>query len=139
MRIYRLALLAFSLVFALLRTASAECPKTGRYDVEIDSAPQGAPIYIGDKSCQIGVTPWKGKLNKGTYTVIIESPGYEPANKTFTVAAVRKSQPLFVPLTKKAEPPKIDIQAAADPKGVSGATIILDGEPKGQAPTVITS
>ena len=139
MKLNRLALLAISLVFALLRVAHADCPRSGRYDVEIDSAPQGAPIYIGDKSCQIGVTPWKGKLNKGTYQVIIETPGYEPATKSFTVAAVRRSQPLFVPLTKKAEPPKIDIQAAADPKGVSGATIILDGEPKGQAPTVITS
>jgi hypothetical protein len=139
MRINRLALLAISLVFALLRVAHADCPKTGRYDVEIDSSPQGAPIYIGDKSCQVGVTPWKGKLNKGTYTVIIETPGYEPANKPFVVAAVRRSQPLFVPLTKKADPPKIDVQAAADPKGVSGATVMLDGEIKGQAPTIITT
>jgi hypothetical protein len=139
MRIYRLALLAFSLVLAFMSTASADCPKTGRYDVEIDSAPQGAPIYIGDKTCQVGVTPWKGKLNKGTYTVIIETPGYESANKTFVVAAVRRSQPLFVPLTKKADPPKIDIQAAADPKGVAGATVMLDGEIKGQAPLIITT
>src|SRR5258706_5645196 len=139
MRINRLALLAIWFVFALVRVAHAECPKTGRYDVEIDSAPQGAPIYIGDKSCQVGVTPWKGKLNKGTYDVIIETPGYETGKKSCVVAAVRRAQPLYVPLTKKAEPPKIDIQAAADPKGVAGATIMLDGEIKGQAPTVITT
>ena len=136
----RLALpLAIALVFGFVTAAHAECPKTGRYSVHIDSAPQGAPIYIGDKSCQIGVTPWDGKLNKGTYQVIIETPGYESATKTFAVAAVRRTQELFVPLIKKADPPKIDVQAAADPKGVAGATVMLDGEIKGQAPVVITT
>ena len=38
MKLNRLALLAISLVFVLLRVAHADCPKTGRYDVEIDSA-----------------------------------------------------------------------------------------------------
>lgn len=126
-------------ILALVVSAHADCPKTGRYSVKIDSAPQGAPIYIGDKSCQIGVTPWEGKLNKATYTVLIETPGYEPASKQFTVGALRKQQELFVPLVKKADPPKVDVQAAADPKGVAGATIMLDGEVKGQAPMVITT
>jgi hypothetical protein len=119
--------------------ARAECPKTGRYAVHIDSAPQGAPIYIGDKTCQVGVTPYDGKMNKGTYQVIIETPGYETANKTFSVAAVRRTQELFIPLVKKADPPKIDVRADADPKGVAGATVMLDGEVKGQAPLVITT
>ncbi len=65
------------IVLALLgQRAFADCPKTGRYAVKIDSAPQGAPIYIGDKTCQIGVTPYVGKLNRGDYNVIIETPGY---------------------------------------------------------------
>src|SRR5215475_8077630 len=102
MRISRLALPTIALLFGFVAAAHADCPTTGRYDVEIDSAPQGAPIYIGDKTCQIGVTPWKGKLNKGTYNVIIETPGYEPATRSFSVAAVRRAQPLFIPLIKKA-------------------------------------
>jgi hypothetical protein len=120
-------------------TAHADCPKTGRYSVKIDSAPQGAPIYIGDKSCQIGTTPWQGKLNKGDYQVIIDTPGYEPATKLFHVAAYRKQQELFVPLIKKADPPKIDIKADADPKGMAGATVLLDGEVKGNAPITLTT
>lgn len=120
-------------------TAHADCPKTGRYSVKIDSAPQGAPIYIGDKSCQIGTTPWQGKLNKGDYQVIIDTPGYEPATKPFHVAALRKQQELFVPLIKKADPPKIDIKADADPKGMAGATVLLDGEVKGNAPVTLTT
>jgi hypothetical protein len=118
--------------------AHADCPKTGRYAVKIDSAPQGAPIYINDKSCQIGVTPWTGKLNRGDYTVIIETPGYEPQTKQFHVGALRATQELFVPLVKKADPPKIDVRADAD-KNMFGATVILDGQPQGQAPMIVTT
>ena len=140
MKLPRIAALALVVTVLGLSTAAfADCPKTGRYAVKIDSAPPGAPIYIGDKTCQIGVTPWEGKLNKATYTVIIETPGYETATKTFSVAALRKTQELFVPLVKKADPPKLDIRADADPKGVSGATVMLDGEVKGQAPIVIVT
>jgi hypothetical protein len=136
----RLSLAAVGLiVLALAGNAMGDCPKTGRYAVKIDSAPQGAPIYIGDKSCQIGVTPWSGKLNKGDYSIIIETPGYETATKEFHVAALRRTQELFLPLVKKADPPKIDVRADADPKGVAGATVMLDGEVKGQAPLVITT
>jgi len=139
MRLSGVAALAIVFSIAFVTAASADCPKTGRYSVKIDSAPPGAPIYIGDKTCQVGVTPWEGKLNKATYTVIIETPGYETATKQFVVAALRKQQELFVPLVKKADPPKLDIRADADPKGMAGATVMLDGEVKGQAPLVITT
>jgi hypothetical protein len=45
--------------------AQANCPgnKPGRFAVKIDSAPQGAAVYINDKACPpVGVTPWEGKL-----------------------------------------------------------------------------
>ena len=123
--------------------AQASCPglspQHGRYAVKIDSAPPGAAIYLNDKSCPaLGVTPWTGKLNAGDYTVILEAPGYEPANKPFRVGRLRKTQELFVPLIKKAEPPKIDVRADAD-KNMFGATIMLDGQPQGQAPVVLTT
>jgi hypothetical protein len=138
MRFSRIAVMALVFLGVVTTAAQAgDCPKTGRYSVKIDSAPQGAPIYIGDKTCQIGVTPWEGKLNKASYTIIIETPGYESASKTFVVAALRKQQELFVPLVKKADPPKLDIRVDADPKGMAGATVMLDGEIKGQAPVVI--
>src|SRR3954470_14036334 len=120
MRLSGVAALAIVFSVAFVTAASAaDCPKTGRYAVKIDSAPQGAPIYIGDKTCQVGVTPWQGKLNKGDYNVIIETPGYEPQTKAFHVGALRAAQELFVPLIKKADPPKIDVRADAD-KSVFG-------------------
>ena len=133
------------LVLAVSSTAYAQanCPgvdsKRGRYAVKIDSAPPGAAIYINDKTCPpVGVTPWEGKLNAGDFTVVLEAPGYDPASRPFKVARLRKAQELFVPLVKKAEPPKIDVRADAD-KNVFGATVILDGQPQGQAPMVLTT
>ncbi len=122
------------------QAADCSVAKSGRYAVKIDSAPQGAAIYINTKDCPaIGVTPWQGKLNNGDYTVIIEAPGYETYSKPFKVAKLRASQEVFAPLVKKADPPKIDIRADADPKGVAGATIMLDGEVKGTAPAVVVT
>jgi len=133
-------LLAVAAFFSSTAHAQAPCPgnKPGRFAVKIDSAPQGAAIYIGDKSCPaLGVTPWSGKLNPGEYTVLVEAPGYDLATRPFKVARVRKTQEMFVPLVKKLDPPKIDVRADAD-KNVAGATVVLDGQPQGQAPMVLT-
>jgi hypothetical protein len=122
--------------------SAAPCPNTAggtKYAVKIDSAPPGATIYINDKSCAIGTTPYSGKLLPGDNAVIVELNGYEVANRTFKVARSRKVQELFVPLVKKAEPPRIEVKADADPKGVAGAQIWLDGEMKGVAPITLTT
>ena len=134
---------ALPVVLALASPARADdCPgnKPGRYAVQIDSAPQGAAIYINSKSCPaIGVTPWSGKLNNADYTVIIEAPGYEPATREFKVYRLRKAQSLFVPLIKKPDPPKIDVRVDAD-KNVAGASVLLDGEAQqGPAPMVLVT
>ena len=50
------------IVLALITTRAADaqnCPaaKNAKYSVKIDSAPQGAAIYVGDKACgAIGAT-----------------------------------------------------------------------------------
>lgn len=111
----------------------------GRNPVNIDSAPQGAAIFMNETSCpQIGVTPWQGKLRKGTYTVIFQVRGYESGTHLFNVINSGKQQELFVPLTKTPEPPKIDVRADVD-KDVAGATIWLDGSPVGTAPMIVTT
>jgi hypothetical protein len=99
-----------------LRSAHAECPpnKPGRtQQVIIESTPRGAAVYINDKSCQVGLTPWQGKLNYADYTVIIEAPGFEPVTQTFKVAWHSTPQVLSLTLVAKPEPPKVD--AAATP------------------------
>jgi hypothetical protein len=127
-----------SLAFAP-RSAHADCAsiKAGKFKVKIDSAPQGAAIYINDKSCSIGATPWEGALANGEFTVLLEAQGYEPTQRKFTVARVRKTQELFVPMAKK---PQLEINANADPQLI-GATVSLDGQPSGliQGPLVINT
>ena len=140
---WSLMLLLALATFSSTARAQANCPgvnaQRGRYAVKIDSAPPGAAIYLNDKACPpLGVTPWEGKLNAGDYTVLLEAPGYDPASRPFKVGRLRKAQELFVPLVKKLDPPKIDVRADAD-KNVFGATVLLDGQPQGQAPVVLTT
>jgi hypothetical protein len=140
-----LTLLATLVASAILsRVAHAQAPgcagsKPGHFAVKIESAPSGAAVYLNDKACPaLGVTPWEGKLNSGDYTLIIEAPGYDLATRPFRVAKVRKTQEAFIPLVKKLDPPKIDVRADAD-KNLFGATVLLDGQPQGQLPMVLTT
>jgi len=118
----------------------ASCPNARaqrtQYSVKIDSAPPGATIYIDNKACpSIGQTPWTGKLNSGSLTVIIEKPAYKPTTRIFKIARVRRVQELFVPLEAQ---PRIEVNASAD-KNVVGATISVDGVSAGevQGPVII--
>lgn len=117
------------------------CPqaKSGRkYKVKVDSAPPGATVYANAKECgALGVTPWSGTLPVGTYNFILELEGYQQGSKTLTVKRVRAVQELFLPLVKKADPPKIDVRADAD-KNLFGAQLYVDGELKGQIPMIVT-
>lgn len=132
--------LLLAVVFSTAPAHAQSCPgnKPGRYKVKVDTAPPGATVYIGSKQCPaLGTTPWSGALGKGTYSVIIEAPGYETATKTLKVAAVRKVQELFVPLVRK---PQLEIRADADPNLI-GATVSIDGQPQGaiQGPMVVST
>jgi hypothetical protein len=140
----RLAAWALALTLLLeasLATAQTTCPqaKSGRkYKVKVDSAPPGATIYFGSKECgPMGVTPWAGSVPAATYNVIVELEGYQPATKPFTVKRARAAQELFLPLVKKADPPRIDVRADAD-KNLFGAQLYVDGELKGQVPMLVT-
>jgi hypothetical protein len=139
-------LAAIAVTAVLLFTSSAAhaqaCPmakSSKKYKIKVDSAPQGATVYLDRKDCgAVGVTPWTGTLASGEVTVIVELDGYTPGTKTYKVARTRKVQDVFVPLVKKVDPPKIDISAAAD-KNLFGAAVILDGQPQGQVPVTITT
>lgn len=142
MRVFRpLILLVAVMLFGAHASYAGPCDsaKNGKFKVKIDSAPQGAAIYVDSKDCPaVGVTPWDGALNAGDVTVIVEAPGYEPKTQIFKVARVRKTQELYVPLVKKQDPPKIAVLADAD-KNLFGASIQLDGQPVGQVPMTITT
>jgi hypothetical protein len=123
------------IVIATATTASA----ASKYKVRVESSPAGATVYINSKDKgAVGITPWEGTLAKGTYTVIVELHGYAPATRQLKVARTRKLQSVFVPLTRQAEPPRIDVTAAAD-QNVHGATVYLDDDAQGTAPVLLTT
>jgi hypothetical protein len=130
------------LALTVARAEAATCPlaKAGtKYKVRIDSAPQGATVYLDRKECgAVGVTPWAGSLPNGDYTVILELDGYDHKEQAIKVVRSRKEQPQFIPLVKKQDPPRIDIRADAD-KNVFGAQVFLDGQPQGTAPLILTT
>ncbi|MBA2539996.1 MAG: PEGA domain-containing protein [Deltaproteobacteria bacterium] len=132
-------------LFALFASERAEAQPAGcpnakaqrtQYAVKIDSVPVGAAIFVDGKQCgSLGSTPWTGKLNPGTITVIFEKDGYKPFTKSITVARVRKQQDFSVALEPQ---PRIEVNANAD-KNVVGATVTVDGVPAGtvQGPLII--
>jgi hypothetical protein len=142
MRTIYVAFCAFVTLALFVSTAgAAPCPTTAsgtKYPIKVDTAPPGATVYLNDKTCAAGTTPWSGKVTAGNVTIIVELAGYDIAQRSVKVARSRKTQEFFLPLVKKADPPKIEVKADADPKGVAGAQVWLDGEMKGQAPIVLT-
>lgn len=144
MRIDRLLFLVLSvaLLVGAVGRASAQpaCPHTNKqryqYTVKIDSAPPGATIHLDNIGCApIGKTPWTGKINSGSVTIVLEAPGYETATVTWKVARTRRAQSKFVPMTRR---PQIEVRADAD-RNLVGATVSVDGVPQGdvQGPLVI--
>ncbi len=58
--------------------------------VVIESKPEGAAIYLGDKRRGIFTrTPYTGNLNQGEHTVIVELRKFKPERKTFYVRSDR--------------------------------------------------
>lgn len=124
-------------VFAGSAFAQPPSMKRGRYKVRIESAPPGAKVYLDGKQYgPVGVTPWEGKLRRGEALVIVEKEGYQDAQKRIDVRRRRGVQDFFLPMVKKADPPKIDVRADAD-KNSFGAQVWIDGQVQGQVPVLV--
>jgi hypothetical protein len=105
-----------------------------KYKVKIDSAPQRAAIYLDDKKYGIvGYTPWNGRLISGTWKIIIEAEGYEPATKSIRVYRRRSTQEHFLPLVKKEQPAVVEVRADAD-KNAFNSQVWIDGQMRGTVP-----
>jgi hypothetical protein len=108
-------------------------PKKGKKSkVFIDSSPQQAAVYLDDKKYGIvGYTPYRGTLVRGTWTIILELPGFKPATQPFQVRSSGNN--VFLPLEKQELPGTVDVQAHSDPNLV-GAQVFIDGQAKGTVP-----
>src|SRR3954453_6407021 len=95
-------------------------PSGHKMKVVIDSAPQQAAIYLNDKSFGIqGYTPSTLRLPKGTYTVILELPGFKAVSRPVTVV---RSQTFMLPLEREAKPATLDVRSVSN-DSASGGTL----------------
>src|SRR6185503_18917595 len=74
------------------------------------------------------------KLPKGTYTIILELPGFQPIQKPLVVS---KSQAFVFTMERAIRPAILDVRAPAGNDGALGAQLIVDGAPVGTVPARI--
>ena len=102
--------LALAILCAFSGRAAAQLeprpPRGGpAYPVAIDSAPQQAAIYLDDeKYGTVGYTPWSGKLEEGSWKVILKKDGYQLATRVITVRSSGEVQETFIPMVRRVEP-----------------------------------
>ena len=103
--------------------------------IKIDSQPQQAAIYVNSKDAGIkGYTPTTLRLPRGTYTIILELPGFRPVQKPLTVT---RSEAFVFTLERQARPAVLDVRAPATNPAAAGAQLFVDGAPVGQVPARI--
>jgi len=92
--------------------------------VEINSTPDGAEVYFGDK--REGVTPFKGKILRGTYNIrILKLPEYKEKRDVLNVISGETLSKSYV-LT-----PLYMLKLSTNPQG---ADVRIDGVLKGKTP-----
>ena len=118
---------------AFAQTNEAPWRARGRkYLVKIDSSPQNATVYLNDKRYgPVGYTPFKGRITRGDFKLIVELPGYKTGERPIRIA--RATREFFVVLEKTEAVGTVDVQATAD-ANVLGAAILVDNLQKGSAP-----
>jgi hypothetical protein len=130
MRLFVLCALAPSL---LVLSSPLHAQSSDKLRVKIASQPPEAAIYIDSKDAGIkGYTPSTLRLPKGSYTVILELPGYRPVSKPITVT---RSQAFLFPLDKQAKPAAFDVRAAPNNDAATGAQLLVDGAAVGTVPS----
>jgi hypothetical protein len=100
--------------------------------VKIDSAPQQAAIYVDSKEYGIeGYTPQTLRLPKGTYTIILELPGFQQVQRPIEV---KRSQAFVFTLERAARPAVLDVRVSQANDSALGGQLFVDGAPVGTVP-----
>jgi PEGA domain len=100
--------------------------------VKIDSAPQQAAVYVDSKEFGIqGYTPATIKLPKGTYTIILELPGFRPVQKAITIS---RSEGFVFTMERQARPSVLDVRSSQSNDTATGGSLYVDGAALGTVP-----
>lgn len=111
-----------------VRASIAKCQLLQRPAVTIESDPQGASIYLDDKSKLVGQTPFTVKLDPGKYKLFLNLDGHVPFEQDLEV---RAGQPLTLrfKLEKHQRVGSIRVKS-----NVRGASLFIDGRNVGLTP-----
>lgn len=110
--------------------ARAQAPHKMR--IKIDSQPQQAAVYVDRKEDGIkGYTPTTLRLSRGSYTIILELPGFRPVQKPISVS---RSEGFIFTLERQAKPAVLDVRATGNNDAATGAQLFVDGAPVGTVP-----
>src|SRR5258706_934713 len=124
-KILACSLLLFSSL-ALAQTKPRPTRPGHKMRIKIDSAPQQAAIFVDSKEYGIeGYTPSVLKLPKGSYTVILELPGFRPVQRAITVT---RSEGFVFTLERAARASVLDVRSSSNDSG-TGAQVAVDGAP----------
>jgi hypothetical protein len=105
------------------------------YKVSLASTPAGAEIRVDERAGEpIGVTPWTGTLPEGNHMVILTLAGHHELVEELVVAAQKKLQKFSFTLQGITYG---NVQVVVGPAASEGAEILVDGEAKGQVPSVL--
>lgn len=131
MRLHHLLCLAAVSALIWLVPSADAAPRVRTGTVVITSQPPGAIVRVDDRNgAPVGVTPWRGRLPRGTHTVWIELADHEVFEASLAVG-VRVAR-LDARLQPKPRPGKIEV-SLADPAITSGR-MSIDGRDVGPAP-----
>lgn len=98
--------------------------------ITVDSNPSGAAVTVVETGNRLGTTPLREvALDPGTYTLRVELDKYETAERTLPVS-LAGTPAIEVDLVRKAGHIRVESTPAK-------ATVLLDGQQRGQTPTVI--
>jgi hypothetical protein len=111
-----------------VRASIAKCQLLRRPEVTIKSDPEGAKIFLDDKTKIVGQTPMTLQLDPGRYKLFLSLDGFVPFEETFEV---RPGQPvsLSFKLEKFQRVGQVRVKS-----NVRGASIFVDGRNIGLTP-----
>ena len=111
-----------------VRASIQKCRLLMRPDVTIGSNPEGAKVYIDDRTKLLGQTPYATTLDPGTYTIYLDLDGHIPFEEQVEVRAGEPVR-LFFRLEKFTRVGTVVVKT-----NIRGASVFVDGRNIGLTP-----
>lgn len=138
MRSPRTASLAVAMLVVVGVLAQAADAAPRRYKVQLETDPEGATVYLGDKEAGgAGQTPLELELTAGEHILILELDGHLPSFETIVVeprkGKAAKTAQVFTFMLAPANATLV-VPGGDDAGFPDGTRVLIDGEDQGEPP-----